>query len=296
MKNALLLPLRYIVLLLTCTALFLLVQIGVNIYPPLSWPELLSFYVNKVLSASPSILLLTLFLSSFIPFRHKSNIWVSFLILLILTSGGLFLSTAFYRIPPEGKFNATAPNEDQVKTGLSEINRMPGDKLSIGLNSDVSLVADFSSKDGRILRLSAAEIEPKDESPSTIPAPSLFERMERQVAALFTSPQNIFGINSSIQKKAITALVFAFFLCSTSVFLRISDWKLFNAILFLFAFWGGVSLVGIVYDGGFTSIVANLLPKRFNAYVPDGIIGFIGLCLFLFSVCYGLSKTAQGEE
>lgn len=296
MKNALLLPIRYIAILLICVALFIMAQMGIDFHASLSWGERASLYLYKLLNALPSIILLTLFLTSFIPFRHKSNLWISLLTLFLLTAGGLFLSTAFYQNPSGTEQGSNVDERNKALRNQYGINKISENKSSLRVNSNFSLQADFSSSDGRLLSIATEKSGNEDQTTSPLSAPSLLERMEQGLSTMFISPQDIFVSRSSLLRKAITCLAFAFFLCSTIVFLKITDWKLFNALLFFFAFWGGVSLAGIVFDGGFSSIVASFLPHKLSAYVSDGIIGVIGLCLFLFSVFFSLSKTARGEK
>jgi hypothetical protein len=295
MKNALLLPLRYIAILLTCAALFIVAQMGIDILPSLSWAERASVYLTKASAAFPSLVLLTLFISSFIPLRHKSNTWVSFLILFTLTAGCLFLSTAFYTGTREGIVGSQESSVELTPLSPKGINRLIDSKAWIGINGNIALQADFSSGKERILTVSTITAN-KGEPQAAVKKQSFLEKMEDRLSTVFISPQDLFIARVSLIKKAITCLAFAFFLCSTSAFLRISDWKLFSALIFFCVFWGGVTLTGIVFDSGFSSMVGNFLPQTLKDYVSDGIIAFIGFCLFLFSVFYSLSKTARGEE
>jgi hypothetical protein len=293
MKNAVLLPLRYLIRLILCIAASLLIiycaKQGQGISPTQAFGHALRGSVDYL----PFLVLLSLMFVSFVPVRRAGNLPLSFLFLFLVSVGILFFGCW---------------ELDRLALSLGAIQKAPASKPYIGMverssdgnawyvqgiedgNQARGLVkADFSSL-GDTLSFGATATMPKIELDTSNALPIGIGSMITDAASI-----NAFARSGGTRwlDRLIASAVLAFFFCSLWVFPRLTSWPLLGALFMILAFRLALLFSAMVFSATFAQMASNYVTQQIYRWLPHAAIGIFGAILIVLDV---VASSARGRH
>jgi hypothetical protein len=288
-KNALLIPLRYLLRLLLCILFALIVLYCSQLSRGTSIVQGFSFALHETIVFFPFIVLLCLFLISFMPLRRPGNMVISFLFLLALSTvllsfGVLGLDSLSVKIKQDKPAGT-------VKTKVGTIIRENDMQAwyALGTTADGKSIqglvrADFNSQNDVLsIRERAAFPETKLNEQAGLPA--IIRSIMTDAASV-----NIFVRQKGSGARFFTALALAFFFCTLWFFPRLTPWPLFGALITLSVFRLALLFTAATVSGDFTAFVNSLFSAKVGSWLPQAFLLLAGAALLIVDILVSASR------
>jgi hypothetical protein len=293
MKNAVLLPLRYLIRLILCIAASLLIiycaKQGQGIPPTQAFGHALRGAVAYL----PFLALLSLFFVSFIPVRRAGNLPLSFLLLFIVSAGILFfgcweLDRLALSLGASQKAPASTPYIGMVER-TSDGNAWYVQNLEEGNIARGLVKADFASL-GDTLSFAPTATMPKTEFDTSNVLPIGIGSMISDAASI-----NAFVRTGGSRwlDRLVASAVLAFFFCSLWVFPRLTSWPLLGALFMILAFRLALLFSAMVFSATFAQMASNYVTQQIYRWLPHAAIGICGAILIILDL---VTSAARGRH
>lgn len=293
MKNALLLPLRYVITLLITMALTIAVAFALFKAQGAAFTPALSGAFARMTELFPFLGLCALFLSSFAPLRRPGNMILSFIFLFAISAASIYFgSLGLDRSIRSFKEQIEAP---PVRTPAGVIIRESDRKASYAVSvepggarfTDV-VIADFGpgeTSPGKVILYAPTRPIAEVSSPPIKPPPLLVS-LSREAAAA----RNFISSGKGFVPDLIAAACMAFFFASLWIFCRLPSWALAGVFLSLAAFTGALWLLSAIVSRDFASLVGTIIPPAAAAWAPHAAMGIAGAFLVAWDAILAVSR------
>ncbi len=298
MKNALLLPLRYLLNLLLCVALAFLCVFCHQLSRGLSMAYSFGFSLTSLSQYFPFLSLLALFFVSFIPSRRPGNLPLSYLFLFILSFSLIYPAVIGLDSLKLGKGMKEAKLTRAVKLSMVVRPAETGAWFIHGLEEGSSeaqgiVRADFSSAKPILSYQERGALPPEAEE--------LGPTLPRQISSILQDAAALSRLARSPlptplglpawAARLIICLLLAFFFTGLWVFPRISSYPLFGALLLILAFRAALLLCAAFTSTEFGRLAGSYLNPALAAWLPYLGLGILGLSLLLLDIFMNLAKS-----
>ena len=283
MKNAWLIPLRYLLRLLVCIAFALIVLYCVQLARGTSVVQSLGYSLHETIVIFPFLVLIGLFLISFSPLRRPGNLPLSFFLICICSS--LLLSLGVKGLDSLSvKMEKAQPLvAAKLKPGTIVKQNDAQAWYVLGFATDGKTVQGLVSVDFNLpgAKLSFREHAPLPELKVAVqpPLPAIVDSIMKDAAGI-----SAFLRQKDLRMRLFTALIVAFFFCTLWVFPRLTKWPLFGALITLLVFRLALLFTAGTVSGDFATFMGHLFPASIGRWLPYVCLGVVGALFLLLDV------------
>ncbi|GEM_PF-2375035 len=308
MKHALLLPVRYLILLCIFLAIMALCSFGLAKAGGQEFNQAVTTGVAETVSNFPVLCLCALFVSSFAPLRRKCNMPLAFALLFAsafasLSFGTLGLDSVFSASKAALPKTISLPRAGFVVRAEGNAAYYAESIADKGKTARNAVIADFSALPakgtGTILSFHAKRDLPvggQAQSPKihteTSGKPAFISSLESQAKAIRAFARSGKGLITDLISAAVLALAFT----SLWLFTRLPSWKLTGVFLGLAAFSGSLWLVRAVSSEEFRRLMTGLTNAKIAAWSAHGVFVLIAALLVLWDVLLSKARARGGRD